>query len=588
MQVAQRNLEVAYFNTGYYDRRVAELRERLRSAPGRPRRALGAGPRVRALGDVQGGGGRVQRDPASTRPNDVGAIVQLGLAEKASGDLERAQRWFERAPGARRRRARSCSFYIGEVLYNRGLNEEALDALRRSIELNPDNADAHYLLGFVLGDLGRARGRARSHQARHPAEPVALARAGEPLDRPLQRREVRGARPRAARAPQRRSCELSDRRSSSRTTISGLAFRQKGYYAEALREYRLALERDEDRELVLQAMAEVHLLKQGSVAARSSCTTRLLRGGRPTAQALERARRRAAPAGATRRGGRELPARARARSARTRSRTTISASRSITPATPRRAVDAFRAALSAQPAFVKAWLNLALLLYQREAAAARARGVPPGADGRGRAAGGVERRRARARRAQEVRGRAQRVRPRDPRAAGLRGGALQPGLHALEPRRLRGRAARHEARARARSVLRAAEVRARDRPRVRGSGSLDRAGARRRRADGRGRWRASRSMRSCWTRCSRHVAGALAVATRPRSRPARCAGAARDSVRAGARLSREGHARPRRRGGEPRARARGAKRRRASRCSATSSCARGSSAKRWSGSAARA
>ncbi len=99
-----------------------------------------------------------------------------------------------------------------------------------------------------------------------------------------------------------------------------------------------------------------------------------------------------------------------------------------------------------------------------------------------RAAGGLERHRARARGAQEVRGRAQRVRPRDSRTSELRRGALQSGLHALEPRRLRGRAARDEASARARPVLHAAEVRARDRRRVRGSRSLDRSGARRFRA----------------------------------------------------------------------------------------------------------
>src|SRR2546427_1690657 len=33
MQVAQRNLEIAYHDTGYYDRRVAQLQERLRQAP---------------------------------------------------------------------------------------------------------------------------------------------------------------------------------------------------------------------------------------------------------------------------------------------------------------------------------------------------------------------------------------------------------------------------------------------------------------------------------------------------------------------------------------------------------------------------
>src|SRR5262249_52132732 len=47
----------------------------------------------------------------------------------------------------------------------------------------------------------------------------------------------------------------------------GLAFRAKGYYNEALREYRLALEKNEDRELVMQAMAEVYLLKRDAPAA---------------------------------------------------------------------------------------------------------------------------------------------------------------------------------------------------------------------------------------------------------------------------------------------------------------------------------
>jgi len=33
MQVAQRNLEIAYLDSGYYDTRVTELKERLRQTP---------------------------------------------------------------------------------------------------------------------------------------------------------------------------------------------------------------------------------------------------------------------------------------------------------------------------------------------------------------------------------------------------------------------------------------------------------------------------------------------------------------------------------------------------------------------------
>src|SRR3989441_7018301 len=43
-------------------------------------------------------------------------------------------------------------FYLGEIYYNRGLNDEALVALERAVELNPDNANAHYLMAFVRSE----------------------------------------------------------------------------------------------------------------------------------------------------------------------------------------------------------------------------------------------------------------------------------------------------------------------------------------------------------------------------------------------------------------------------------------------------
>src|SRR5207245_125757 len=82
------------------------------------------------------------------------------------------------------------------------------------------------------------------------------------------------ARAETSRAPERYHAELRSQQVRARESPEpqvvegnelahynlGLAFRQKGYYNEALREYRLALERGEDRRLTLQAMAEVHLL----------------------------------------------------------------------------------------------------------------------------------------------------------------------------------------------------------------------------------------------------------------------------------------------------------------------------------------
>jgi tetratricopeptide (TPR) repeat protein len=153
-------------------------------------------------------------------------------------------------------------FYLGEVCYNRGLNAEALAALEQAIELSPDNANAHYLMAFVLGDMGRHQeARAASKRAIQLNPPLARAQTNLSLERYIAERKSGEVRLREHPEPESvPGGQLAHHN-------LGLAFRQKGYYVEALREYRLALDRGEDRRLVLQAMAEVHLLKRDFPAA---------------------------------------------------------------------------------------------------------------------------------------------------------------------------------------------------------------------------------------------------------------------------------------------------------------------------------
>src|SRR5437879_995095 len=139
------------------------------------------------------------------------------------------------------------------------------------------------------------RCRSRSATSRSPTTTPAITTAASPPDLRAcvlahggRHQEARGASKRAiqlnpplARAQtnlslerynaERRSQQLRARESPEPQVVEGnelahynlgLAFRQKGYYNEALREYRLALERGEDRRLTLQAMAEGHLLKR--------------------------------------------------------------------------------------------------------------------------------------------------------------------------------------------------------------------------------------------------------------------------------------------------------------------------------------
>jgi len=260
MQVAQRNLEIAYHDTGYYDRRVAQLRERLRQAPddrearwelGRAYAILGA--HAEAVGEFE--------QLLAQKADDVASIIQLGLAEKNRGRPEAATEWFLRGVELDPE-STVVHFYLGEIYYNRGLNAEAFAALERAVELNPDNANAHYLMAFVLGDMGRHQdARAASKRAIQLNPPLARAQTNLSLERYNAERRSQERRQRLAPEPQ-----VVEGNELAHYNL-GLAFRQKGYYNEALREYRLALERGEDRRLTLQAMAELHLLKHDFAAA---------------------------------------------------------------------------------------------------------------------------------------------------------------------------------------------------------------------------------------------------------------------------------------------------------------------------------
>ena len=250
--------------------------------------------------------------------------------------------------------------YIGEVLYNRGLNDQALTALHRSIELSPENADAHYLIGFVLGDLGRHE-EARVSTKRAIQLNPSLSRAQANLS--IDRYNTARYNELVPERQERRSSQLELSTDGHLAHYNlGLAFRQKGYYAEALKEYRLALDRHEDENLVRQAMAEVHLLKKDASAA-IELYDQILLAQKDSPKlwcergvALHQQGQHAAAAASYRRALEIDPAYAIAHN-------NLGVAQYHGGETEG-AVDSFRAALSSQPNFVKAWLNLALLLFR--------------------------------------------------------------------------------------------------------------------------------------------------------------------------------------------------------------------------------
>ncbi|HEY8166209.1 MAG TPA: tetratricopeptide repeat protein [Gemmatimonadaceae bacterium] len=220
MGVARRNLEIAFGETGTLARRVAELESRLRESP-----------------------------------DDVGALVESGIAEKAAGRLDHAERKFRRAlehdPDSS-----VLHFFLAEIFYNRGLGEEALGFLRRSIDLNPANPDAHFLAGFILGDLGRID-EAREANRRAVALNPRLSRAEANLSL-----EIGQAGDQRGRTTPGGAFVVEDtaKATSSPHLTLALALRLKGYHVEAKRECQTALDAGEDAAAALEALGSLHLL----------------------------------------------------------------------------------------------------------------------------------------------------------------------------------------------------------------------------------------------------------------------------------------------------------------------------------------
>ncbi len=254
MRTAARNLEVAATRPGACDARLAALDARLADdpddAPSRRERAR----LLRLIG----------RHAEATRqldaliaedPDDRASLFERGLVEQRAGDLRRAQRWFERAVNAATPDP-VARLHLAEVLYQRGQNEQALDALEALLSDDDSIADAHLLRGFVLGDMGR-----------HDAA-VAAARQAAALNPSLQALQPHlsletGPEAAPPAAPVQPDGALA------RYGL-GLAFRQRGYFEEARREFERAVLQGEDALLARHALAELDLVDGRFDAARAA------------------------------------------------------------------------------------------------------------------------------------------------------------------------------------------------------------------------------------------------------------------------------------------------------------------------------
>jgi tetratricopeptide (TPR) repeat protein len=354
MATAERNLRIAWRDTGLFDQSLEALSRRLDtdSADREARRALADA--LLLVGEVDRAVPEYQRLVADA-PGDAHATAQLARAYQRRGELEAAHEWLRRALQLSPEDP-ELQVQHAEVAYHRGLSDEAHGILRDLVERRPDDADAHYLLGFVLGDLGRLDEAAESAKRALRLNP-SLGRAEANLS--LERRALPT------------DVEVEDAAEPAPVAGGalahfnlGLAFRQKGYYAQALREYALAMERGEDAHLVTQAMAEVRLLQNDGASA-AALYEQLVREQDDSPKLWNEYGVALHQVGRVTDALRNYERAVALDEAYALAHNNLGVAR-FHAGRHDLAVESFRRALSGQPGFIKARLNLALLLLKRK------------------------------------------------------------------------------------------------------------------------------------------------------------------------------------------------------------------------------
>lgn len=273
MRTAARNLEIAAASPGACDARIAALDARMAADPHDRAAAREHARLSRLVGHTEAAIRQLEALIAED-PGDGVALFERGLIEQRAGDLQHAQWWLQRAVDVGGVQS-DVRLHLADVLYQQGRSEHALACLDHLLGDQPDHADAHFLRGVVLDDLGQhdaAIAATRRAAELNPSRRLALAAlslessaAGDSAAVGLETSGMMHVEPEGALARYGR----------------GLALRQQGYFHEARREFEQSLVAGENARMADHALAELDLLDGRFDEARVRYTTLLAEQEQP-------------------------------------------------------------------------------------------------------------------------------------------------------------------------------------------------------------------------------------------------------------------------------------------------------------------
>lgn len=255
--LARENLRYMFAETGLEDPDVRRWREEVKRDPESFEAALRLGVSYQNMGRFREAadmlGAVVDKNPGHTM-----ARAHLATTLKAQGLYQQALEHYLSIEGSF---AKSAVFHtdLGEVYYNLGRTDEAIAELGAAIKIDADYWRSHFLLSFAYGDNGQLQ------------EALEESRVASRLNPSFQNTEANltlsnYGRDRAADAPRAPAGkEVASLESTSFTL--GVAYRERGFLKEAIREFQKALQDMSDTDRVHMEIGKIHVAGGDATAA---------------------------------------------------------------------------------------------------------------------------------------------------------------------------------------------------------------------------------------------------------------------------------------------------------------------------------
>ena len=251
-ELARENLLYLFSETKMEDPDVNKWKKEVEEAPSNVEALLRLGVSYQNMGWLDEAAETLGQ-VVENNPDHYMARIHFGSVLKAQGLHQQALEHFLNAED---NVSKSAVFHtdLGEIYYNLGRTDEAISELRNAIKIDADYWRSHFLLSFAFGDIG------------HYQEALEESRVASKLNPSFQNTEANLAL--SDDDSERGRSPGQDIPSLESTAFTlGTAYRERGYFKEALKEFRKALQDMSEKDRVYVEMGKVHLAEKDGMEA---------------------------------------------------------------------------------------------------------------------------------------------------------------------------------------------------------------------------------------------------------------------------------------------------------------------------------